>query len=199
MGTRSNVLSEVLFSKVQQRVLALLYGQPDRSFYANEVVRLAASGTGAVHRELVRMVESGLLTEIWQGNRRHFQANRESPIFDELHAITVKTFGACAFLGDALAPLANRIQAAFARGLIPQRDESAESDVELFIVSDELSYDDIFPLLIEAEMRLGRTINPSLYKTEVLTQEHAARALLIKPGFEHPKSTLNGAELMQIL
>jgi hypothetical protein len=45
-------LADALFAKVQQRVLAVLFGNPRRRFYANEVIALARSGTGAVKREL---------------------------------------------------------------------------------------------------------------------------------------------------
>ena len=43
-------LADALFPLVRQRVLALLYGNPGRSFFSNEVVALAQSGTGAVQR-----------------------------------------------------------------------------------------------------------------------------------------------------
>ena len=43
-------LADALFSRVQQRVLALLFGQPERRFQSAELIRLANSGTGAVQR-----------------------------------------------------------------------------------------------------------------------------------------------------
>ena len=54
--------ADALFSKVRQRVLGVLFGNPGRSFYANEVIALAGSGTGAVQRELIRLAAMGLLT-----------------------------------------------------------------------------------------------------------------------------------------
>ena len=36
--TESSALADSLFPKVRQRVLAVLFGTPDRSFYANEVI-----------------------------------------------------------------------------------------------------------------------------------------------------------------
>lgn len=51
MGT----YADALFTKTQQRVLGVLFGQPDRSFYAKEIIGLAASGSGAVQRELARL------------------------------------------------------------------------------------------------------------------------------------------------
>src|SRR6266581_5934171 len=86
-------LSNALFSKVQQRVLALIFGQPERSFYTSEIVRSVHSGTGAVQRELSRLQRSGLVSVERIGNQKHYQANRDSPIFEELQGLVVKTVG----------------------------------------------------------------------------------------------------------
>lgn len=77
----STRLADVLFSPVQQRVLALLFGQPGRSFQSAELITLAGSGTGAVHRQLVRLADSGLVTVTRVGNQKHYQANRDLPVF----------------------------------------------------------------------------------------------------------------------
>lgn len=53
-------------------MLAVLFGTPDRSFYANEVIALAQSGTGAVQRELADLAKAGLLTVSKQGNQKHY-------------------------------------------------------------------------------------------------------------------------------
>src|SRR5258707_11055003 len=86
-------LSNALFSKVQQRVLALIFGHPERSFYTSEIVRSVHSGTGAVERELSRLQRSGLVSVERIGNRKHYGANRQSPIFEELHRLILKTIG----------------------------------------------------------------------------------------------------------
>ena len=94
MGTKSTRLSDALFSKTQQRVLALLFGHPERSYYANEIVRAAGVGVGAVQRELEGLATAGLLTVSALGNRKHYQADPHSPIFGELCGIAVKVLGA---------------------------------------------------------------------------------------------------------
>ena len=68
-------LSNALFSKVQQRVLALIFGHPERSFYTSEIVRSVRSGTGAVERELSRLQSSGLVCVERIGNQKHYRAN----------------------------------------------------------------------------------------------------------------------------
>ena len=85
--------ADALFPKVRQRVLAVLFGAPDRSFYTNEVIGLAQSGAGAVQRELADLAAAGLLTVRRQGNQKHFQANAASPVFAELRGLVLKTMG----------------------------------------------------------------------------------------------------------
>lgn len=81
---RPGGLAAALFTPVQQRVLALLFGQPERRFQSAELIRLADSGTGAVHRQLQRLAGAGLVVVTSEGNQRHYQARRDSPIFLEL-------------------------------------------------------------------------------------------------------------------
>jgi predicted nucleotidyltransferase len=96
MGMMKEGPSEALFSKTQRGVLGLLFGNPDRSFYTNEIMRHVRAGIGAVQRELERLVSAGLLTVSRMGNQKHYQANRESAIFDEIAAIVSKTMDAAA-------------------------------------------------------------------------------------------------------
>jgi len=85
-----NDAGEALFTKTQRRVLGLLFGSPERSFYANEVVRSAGVGIGAALRELDRLVASNLVLAARIGNQKHFQANRDAPVFEELRGIARK-------------------------------------------------------------------------------------------------------------
>jgi len=165
-------LSEALFSGTQQRILGLLFGQPERSFYANELITLTGSGSGAVQRELARLAHSGLVLVRPIGRQKHYQANPESPIFGELCGIASKTMGLADPLRRALAPLAPRIRAAFVYGSVARRQDTARSDIDLMLVSDELNYPDVFGALEAASQHLGREVKPTIYTR----QEWAERA-----------------------
>ena len=119
--TESSALADALFPKVRQRVLAVLFGTPDRSYYANEVIALAQSGTGAVQRELADLSAAGLLTVSKQGNQKHYQANASAPVFAELRSMVLKTMGLANALRVALAPLAEQITAAFIYGSVARQ------------------------------------------------------------------------------
>lgn len=156
-------LGDALFSKTQQRVLGLLFGKPDQSFFTNEIIRWAGLGKGTVQRELERMLAAGLLVKVQRGNQSHYQANPECPIHQELVAIVRKTFGIGDVLRVALMPLRDRITQGFIYGSIAKGDATAHSDIDLMLVGDGLSYSGVMELLAPAEAELGRTINPTLY------------------------------------
>jgi len=105
-------LGDALFAKVQPRVLGVLFGNPRRSFYANEVIGLANSGTGAVQRELARLEAAGLVTVTRMGKQKHYQANASSPVFEELRTLILKTFGLAEVLRAALEPVSSDVRAA---------------------------------------------------------------------------------------
>jgi predicted nucleotidyltransferase len=171
-------LAEVLFTGTQQRVLALLFGQPARSFYASELIGLAGMGSGAVQRELGRLAGSGLLTVRAIGNQKHYQANPKTPIFSELTGIVQKTFGLADPLRQALVPLTKQVIAAFVYGSVAKKTDTAESDIDLMVISDQLTYADLYVALEEAAATIGRTVNPT-----VLTRKELARRLKAKDSF----------------
>ncbi|RJX75933.1 nucleotidyltransferase domain-containing protein [Pseudomonas sp. LS-2] len=156
-------IADALFTTTQQRLLGLLYGNPDRSFYTNEIGRSAQVGKGSVVRELDRLLSAGLLTATRQGNQIHYQANPDSPVFGELVAIVRKTFGIADHLRQALIPLADHIQRAFVYGSIAKGTANTSSDIDLMLIAEGISYSEVMERMIPLEESLGRTINPTLY------------------------------------
>lgn len=159
-------LANALFSSTQQRVLGLLFGQPGSSFFATEIIARLGAGSGAVQRELKRLTDSGLVSVTRVGNQKHYQANPESPIYAELCALIRKTVGLAEPLRQALEPARDAIQLALIYGSVAKRRATASSDVDLLLVSDSLTLEDVYRLLRPAEEALRRTINPTLYTEE---------------------------------
>lgn len=200
MGTTKAVfpatpgLADALFPKVRQRVLAVLFGTPDRSFYANEVIALAQSGTGAVQRELAALAEAGLLTVSKQGNQKHFQANAAAPVFAELRGLVLKTMGLADVLRVALAPLALEIEVAFVYGSVAKQQDTASSDIDLMVVSPSLGYADVYGALESAASTLSRKVNPTLYApTELARRIEQDNSFVIRV-LQQPKIWLIGTE-----
>jgi predicted nucleotidyltransferase len=177
---------------VRQRVLAVLFGQPDRSFYANEVIALAQSGTGAVQRELADMAQVGLISVTKVGNQKHFQANTQSPVFTELRGLVLKTVGLADVLRRALAPLNNRIDTAFVYGSMANQQDTAQSDVDVMLISPTLSYAEVFGALESASQQIKRDINPTLYTPDEFAQRLDQDQAFITRVMQQPKIWLIG-------
>lgn len=156
-------IADALFTGTQQRVLALLFGQPGRSFFTKELIDLAAVGSGGVQRELARLQQSGLVTQTLIGNRKHYQANPDAPIFDELCGIARKMLGPAEVLREALAPLADVLPLALLYGSVASGRDTARSDVDVLLVSDTLTLEQAYEALAPAEQQLGRPVSPTLY------------------------------------
>lgn len=184
-------IGDALFTKTQQRLLALVYGQPDQSLYLNELMRLAQVGRGSVARELAKLTNSGLVTMTRQGNQNHYQANRDNPIFHELVHIVQKTFGISEVLKNALLPVADTLEQAFIYGSVAKDEAHAGSDIDLMLVGKDLSYSGIMELLAPAEHQLQRTINPTLYSPNEFEERIADKQSFVTRVMEQPRLELN--------
>jgi predicted nucleotidyltransferase len=160
MSTAS--LSNILFGKIRGGVLALLYEGPDKSFYVRQIARHVNASVGAVRRELEKLAEVDLIVRTPIGNQVFYQVNQRNPVFAEMRALVSKTVGIFSFLRGALEPLAQRVTVAFVYGSVARQQERAQSDVDLMIIG-EVALDDVLACLPEAETKLGRVVNPTVY------------------------------------
>lgn len=156
-------IADALFSSTQQKVLARIFGQPERSFYATELISELAAGSGAVQRELKKLERSGLVNVTWVGSQKHYRANPEAPIFNELVALIRKTVGLKGPLEAALAPVAGTLELALVYGSTAKGTAHAASDIDLLVVADHLPLEELYALLGPCEQELGRRIQPTLY------------------------------------
>jgi len=191
---RQGSLADALFSKTQQRLLGFLFGQPDRSFYATELIAMAGAGSGAVQRELARLEQSGLVTVRRIGAQKHYQANAASPIYEELRGIARKTVGLAEPLRTALAPLAPKILAAFVYGSVAKKQDTASSDIDLMVVSDLVSHADLFKVLEPMNEQLRRTVNPTVYTRAELIKRIKQKNQFVTRVLAQPKIWIYGKE-----
>ena len=167
-------IADALFTTTQQRLLALLFGQPARSFFATELIELTGSGSGAVQRELKRLTSSGLVDVTLIGRQKHYRANPESPVYGELRGLVVKTVAVAQPIREALEPLADRLSLALIFGSTARGSDTASSDIDLLLVSDRLALEDVYAELIPVETELNRPIRPTLYTSMEYAERRAA-------------------------
>jgi len=194
IGGKAYSLGNVLFSKTQRQILGLLFGRPEKSFYAKEIVRLAGVGTGTVQRELEKFSAVGLLTVEQIGNQKHYQANKQSPIYEELKGIVQKTFGLADVLKDALSDCLDIIKVAFIYGSIAKGTDNSRSDIDLLIISEQASYTDVLDKLADMESRVGRPVSPSIYSVVDFMNKLDADNSFLKRVVQQQKIFVIGTE-----
>lgn len=191
-------LSEALFSGTRQKVLGLLYGQPERSFFLTELIQLANSGSGSVQREVERLTASGLVTVTQHGRQKSYQANREAPIYSELCSLITKTLGPAERLKQLFESTGETIKLAILYGSVAKRTDHANSDIDLLLVSDTLTLEDVFRMLAPAEKELARPINPTLYSEKEfktrLQNNNPFLGKVLAGEYSLLKGTLNGQD-----
>lgn len=177
-------IAGALFTATQQRLLSLLFGQPARSFLASELIRLTGSGSGAVQRELKRLVSSGLITVTRLGRQKHHQANPDSPVFPELLGLVRKTVGLAEPIREALEPLVDRIKLALIYGSVAKGVDGADSDIDLLVVGNEVMLEDLYSVLSPVEAALDRQVSPTLYTEQEFAERKVAGSAFLKRVLE---------------
>jgi len=184
-------IAAALFGKTRRNVLALLFGQPGRSFYLREIAARAGTGMSQVQKELQQLAAAGLVLREQRANQMHFRANPEAPIYSELLGIVTKTFGVADVLRKMLVPFENRIRLAFIYGSIAKGTATAASDVDLLLVTD-LPPSELSLPLARTQKQLGRKISVITYSTEEFGAMRAQEHHFISAVLEGPKIWLVG-------
>lgn len=185
-------IANALFTNSQARVLRWLFGHPERSFHLSELRRLTGLASASLQRELNRLAEAGLIHSERVGNLRRFQANPQSPVFHELIALTRKTLGIEPMLREALQPMESRLRVAFVYGSVAKQTDTAQSDIDLMLVGEQLRLSDVLDLLIPLETELGRKINPACYTPAEFERRRAETDSFVNRVLAQPILPLTG-------
>ena len=152
-----NALSDLLSSRVRAEIFRLLFGMSDRELHLREIERQSGLALGTVRQDLTKLTRSGLVTSRRDGNRLHYRANREHPLYEEIRRLVLKTAGLATVLEKALR--AKDIQTAFVFGSVARGEEEAHSDVDLMVIGN-IGLRELSRRLTGVSETLGREINP---------------------------------------
>lgn len=179
-----------VFTDRQVRLFRWLFGQPNRSFYMNELLRLTSLSSASLQQELKRLSCAGLVSDTRMGNLRVFQANPASPLFPELVSLTRKTCGVAAVLAKGLEPLRPKLARALIYGSVARQEDNANSDVDLMLVGVDLTLAEVLNHLQAAEEALGRKVNPTCYTLQEFEQRRADPGSFVNKVLAQPTINL---------
>lgn len=172
---RKKSLADALMPPIRQRVLALTFGAPDRWWYLSELAAAIGTSPSSLQRELDTLSGAAILLMRRDGRRTYYRANEKGAIYDELRGIVRKTLGIRQELDSSLAPMKRKIALALLYGSVARGEESANSDVDLLVVADDLTLEELYRRLATAEKTLHRKINPTLYTRDEYRRRRRAK------------------------
>lgn len=183
--------AELLLGKGRRQLLALLFSNPDRSFYLRELARMTGASPGTTQRELRALVTVGLSRSHRRGNQVHFQANRASPAFPSLCSFLELTMGIPDILRAGLAPLADRIQFAGIFGSIAKGSPEPTSDVDVLVVGD-VEFSEVSDALDGSKHRVQREVVPMVYTRDEFARRVNENAHFVSSVLNSPLIPLIG-------
>jgi len=156
------MLETLLGSKLRAKVLGWLFSHPDERYFVRQLTALVKEDSTNVSRELARLEKTGILVTTTEGKQKYYQANRQSPLFNDLHGLMLKTVGVADIVKKALEPRMADIKLAFIFGSVAKKAENRFSDIDLLVVGD-ITFGEVVDLISTAEGALNRELNPVVY------------------------------------
>lgn len=186
-------LGTLFFGAYRRQVLGLLLLHPEESFHLREIARITNTQPGTLRRELAQLAEAGVLSRERVGNLIRYRADPECPVYEELRGILKKTAGVVDLLREALAPLGDRITAAFVYGSVASGGERRASDVDVLVVGS-VTFEEVVRALYPCQERLRREINPNVYRPDDFRKKRRAKDAFLSRVLERPRLFILGRE-----
>jgi hypothetical protein len=161
MRTLPSPLLPLLRSRVQGDLLALVYLNPEEEYSITEAAHRIGASVKAVHQEVTRLVETGLLADRKLGTSRLVRSVQDSLLTRPLTDLLAVTYGPLPVLTRSLAGLEG-IEQAFIYGSWAARYNGepgpVPADVDVLVIGD-VDADDLDERARQAEAVLRREVN----------------------------------------
>jgi predicted nucleotidyltransferase len=189
----SPILAALFTSRARVEILALLLLNPSDRRYLREVASLTHQPLQAAQRELARLEGAGIVTATTEGNRKYYQANRQSPVFPEMKSLLLKTAGLGDLFREHLRGKRDSIQLAFIFGSYARGAEGASSDIDLMVVG-EITGRELAKLLAPLRETSGREVNTVCMKPAEFRAKTRQVKSFLREILREPKIYLMGGE-----
>jgi predicted nucleotidyltransferase len=182
-------LQKLLSSRVRAEIFRLLFGVQDRELHARELGRQSGLNEASIRQEMVKLKELDLVVDRRDGNRIYYKANRDHPIYPEIHNLVLKTTGLIDVLRKAIEK--DDISTAFVFGSVATGQESANSDIDLMVVSP-ISLRSLSARLSDVAAMVGRETNPHVMTAAEFHKRRQAKDHFVTHVLRGPKLFIRG-------
>lgn len=185
-----NILSEILSSKIRAEIFHLLFGIVENDLHMREIERRSGHAIGTIQTEFKKLLRLDLVIKRRDGNRVYYRANKDHPLYSDIHSIVLKTIG----LTDIFRKVFEghqEIQIAFIFGSIANHREKASSDVDLMVLGN-IGLRQLSKLISGIPNKIGREINPHALSLEEFRKRKSNNDHFIAQVMKSPKIMIVG-------
>jgi predicted nucleotidyltransferase len=179
-----NTLSEILSSRARAEIFRLLFSGMAAELHIREIQRRSGLTDATIRQELRKLARLDLVLGRRDSNRVYYRANKESPLFQEIHGLVIKTAGLVDVLREALSD--ERIRIAFVFGSLARGEEKSHSDVDLMVIG-ATRLRPLSAMLSGLSGRIGREINPHVLTEAEFKKRRQEGEHFLKAVMEGPK------------
>jgi predicted nucleotidyltransferase len=186
-----NTLSKILTSRVRAEIFRLLFGLVEKELHLREIERRSGLTAETIRRDLKKLIKLDLVKTRQDGNRLYYCANKEHPIYLQIHLLVLKTAGLVEVLQKVLER--DGIKMAFIFGSVASGTERAASDIDLMVVGD-IGLRKLTGWLAGVSQEIGREINPHIMKPAEFQRRREERDHFLSQVLASPKLFVVGRE-----
>lgn len=118
--------------------------------------------SNGIRIELNRFEKAGLLTSSHEGNKKLFQANKEHPLFHDIHNIILKETGIDNIIENVIRRIGNLLRVYLTGDFACGKDSE---QIDLILVGDNIDLEYLERKVIQAEAIIGRSVRYTLYSS----------------------------------
>ena len=186
-----SLLAKILSSKIRAEIFRLLFGTNDKALHMRDIERRSGFAIGTIQGELKKLSKLDLVLKEVDGNRTYYRANKNHPLYNDIHNLVLKTTGLVDVLRNALET--QKIKLAFVFGSFAKGEESADSDIDLMVIGN-LGLRETTKLLSNTQEKILREINPHVYSLDEFIKKYKENDHFVSQVAEGPKIFIIGSE-----
>jgi hypothetical protein len=169
------MLGSLVTSQTRIKLLIKFFLNSNTKAHLRGLESELGESSNSIRIELNRFENAGLLKSCWDGNRKFYQANREHPLYPDIHSIILKETGIDRVIDKVIHrignPLSVYLTGDFARG----KDSLV---IELILVGEEIDSEYLERKIKQAEDICGRKVCCQIFNPAEIEE----RLANFKPG-----------------
>lgn len=185
-----NILSEILSSRIRAEIFHLLFGINDNELHMREIERRSGHAIGTIQTEFKKLLRLDLVKRRRDGNRLYYRANKDHPLYPDIHSLVLKTIGMTDIFRKFLEGHSD-VRIAFIFGSVATHSEKAGSDVDLMVIG-ALGLRKLTKILSGLTEQIGREINPHALSVEEFRKRKSKNDHFITQVMQAPKMLIIG-------